>query len=126
MEYQTIKQLHITCVGLSVILFVLRGIWMLRNTEMLSQCWVKTLPHVIDTALLISALSLAIVSGQYPIEQNWLSAKLVGLLAYIVLGSFALKRGKTRRSRTAAFIAALVLFTYIVSVAISKQVLVFW
>ena len=125
-NYLTIKLLHITCVGLSGSLFVLRGFWMLRNTAMLDRRWVKVLPHVIDSALLASALTLATISRQYPIEQNWLTAKLVGLLVYIVLGAVALKRGKTRAGRTAAFIAAVTVFIYIISVAVTKQALVFW
>ena len=126
MDYLALRHLHITCVGLSGSLFVLRGIWMLRNSPLLHERWVKILPHVIDTALLASALCLAIISGQYPIAQNWLTAKLVGLLVYVVLGGIALKRGKTRRSRTAAFIAAMTVFMYIISVAVTKQVLIFW
>ena len=126
MDYLTIRHLHIACVVLSGSLFVLRGIWMLRNPAMLNRRWVKFLPHIIDTALLTSALSLAIISGQYPIAQNWLSAKLIGLLVYIVLGSIALKRGKTKLTRTAAFIGAMTVFIYIISVAVTRQALVFW
>lgn len=82
-------------------------------------------PHVIDTALLASAVTLAVLSGQYPLAQGWLSAKVLALLLYIVLGTVALKRGKTRAVRAGAFAAALACFGYIVAVAVSKQPLPF-
>nr|WP_110254982.1 SirB2 family protein [Undibacterium pigrum] len=121
MSYLAIKHLHLTCVGLSGSLFLLRGIWKMRDSAMLQQRWVKILPHVIDTILLGSALTLACWSGQYPFQQNWLTAKLLALLLYIALGTLALKRGKTPAIRLAAFIAAIATFIYIVSVALSRQ-----
>ncbi|PXX45079.1 SirB2 family protein [Undibacterium pigrum] len=120
-SYLAIKHLHLTCVGLSGSLFLLRGIWKMRDSAMLQQRWVKILPHVIDTILLGSALTLACWSGQYPFQQNWLTAKLLALLLYIALGTLALKRGKTPAIRLAAFIAAIATFIYIVSVALSRQ-----
>nr|WP_162044830.1 SirB2 family protein [Undibacterium sp. YM2] len=125
MNYLAIKHLHLTCVGLSGSLFLLRGIWKMRDSAMLDKRWVKVLPHVIDTLLLASALTLAVLSGQYPFQQNWLTAKLFALILYIVLGTVALKRGKTPAIRTAAFIAAILVFAYIISVALSKQVIPF-
>nr|WP_162062150.1 SirB2 family protein [Undibacterium sp. KW1] len=125
MNYLAIKHLHLTCVGLSGSLFLLRGIWKMRDSAMLDKRWVKVLPHVIDTLLLASALTLAVLSGQYPFQQNWLTAKLFALILYIVLGTVALKRGKTPAIRTAAFIAAVLVFAYIISVALSKQVIPF-
>ncbi len=124
-NYLAIKHLHLTCVGLSGSFFLLRGIWKMRDSAMLDKRWVKVLPHVIDTLLLASALTLAVLSGQYPFQQNWLTAKLFALILYIVLGTVALKRGKTPAIRTAAFIAAILVFAYIISVALSKQVIPF-
>jgi len=121
MNYITIKHLHMTCVGLSGFLFVFRGVWMVRASPLLEQRWVRVLPHLLDTLLLASALGLALLSAQYPFAQNWLTAKLIGLLIYIVLGTIALKRGRTRTMRIAALVAALVVFAYIVAVAVSKN-----
>lgn len=75
------------------------------------------LPHVIDTVLLASAIGLAILIRQYRGVNSWLTAKVVGVVAYIVLGSIALKRGRNRRVRLLAWIAALLAFGYIVLVA---------
>jgi uncharacterized membrane protein SirB2 len=123
MSYLAIKHLHMTCAALSGTFFFIRGIWMLRDSPRLQQRWVKTAPHIIDTVLLGSALTMAVWSSQYPFVQNWLTAKLLALVAYILLGTIALKRGKTKTVRTIAFVAALAVFAYIVKVAITRQVI---
>jgi uncharacterized membrane protein SirB2 len=114
-----------TCAALSGSLFLLRGTWMLRDSALLYRRWVKTLPHLVDTVLLASALTMVFWSHQYPFAQPWLTAKLIALVVYIVLGSVALKRGKTRAVRTSAFIAALLVFAYIITVAITRTPTVF-
>jgi len=124
-DYLGLKHFHMTCAGLSGALFLLRGAWMLRASPMLQQRWVGIAPHLVDTLLLASAVWLAVWSGQYPGRQPWLTAKLLALAGYIVLGSIALKRGRTKGQRQAAFVAALALFVYIVAVAVSKRPLPF-
>lgn len=121
MNYLAIKHLHMSFAALSGLLFLTRGIWMLRGSAMPQRRWVRIVPHVVDTLLLASALTLVVMSGQYPFVQGWLTAKLIALFVYIGLGSIALKRGRTRGTRTVAFIAALAVFTYIVAVAVTKQ-----
>ena len=124
MPYIALKHLHITFVALSGLLFLVRGIWMLRASPRLQQRWVKIVPHVVDTLLLASAIGLAVWSHQYPGQMPWLTAKVVGLVAYIVLGTIALKRGRTKGVRAAAFVGALACFVYIVAVAVTKNPLV--
>jgi uncharacterized membrane protein SirB2 len=121
MDYLSLKHFHMSCAALSGSLFLLRGAWMLRASPMLQQRWVRIAPHIVDTLLLASAIGLATWSHQYPGQQPWLTAKVAALLGYIVLGSIALKRGRTAGQRRAAFIAALLLFAYIVTVAITKR-----
>ena len=125
MDYFAIRYLHIACATLSGSFFLVRGIWMLRDSSMLNRRWVRVAPHVIDSVLLGSALLMVFLSGQYPFVQGWLTAKVLALLAYIALGAVALKRGKNKTVRICAFIAARAVFSYIVLVALSKQVLVF-
>lgn len=125
MDYLALKHFHMACAALSGSLFVLRGIWMLRESAMLQRRWVRIAPHVVDTLLLASALILVTWSRQYPLVQNWLTAKIIALIAYIALGTIALKRGRNKTVRVCAFIAALAIFAYIGSVAMTKQVLVF-
>jgi len=124
-NYLAIKYLHITSVALSGSFFLLRGFWMLRESDMLQQRWVKVLPHIIDTLLLSSALIMVFWSAQYPFVQPWLTAKVVALIAYIGLGTVALKRGKTKAVRTWAWLAALATFAYIVAVALTRQAMIF-
>lgn len=123
--YNLLKLLHIACVALSGAGFVLRGIWMLQGSPMLVRRWVRVAPHVVDTVLLASAIALAGMIGQYPLAHGWLTAKLLGLIAYISLGTVALKRGHTIEIRVLAFCAALMVLAYIISVAITKSVLPF-
>ena len=125
MTYLAIKHFHILCAMLSGSLFLLRGCWMVAGATLLEKRGWKVLPHVIDTFLLASALVMVFWSAQYPFVQPWLTAKVLALVCYIVLGAFALKRGKTHGGRIRAFVAALAVFAYIVSVAITKQPLPF-
>lgn len=125
LSYLAVKHLHITCAAISGSFFIVRGIWKLRDSAMLERRWVRILPHLVDTLLLASALTMVFWSGQYPFVQNWLTAKVLALLAYIVLGTIALKRGKTPAIRAYAFGAAVTLFAYILAVAISRQALPF-
>ena len=120
-NYLAIKHIHITFAALSGGFFLLRGLWMLLDSPMLQQRWVRIVPHVVDTLLLTSALALVFWSGQYPFVQSWLTAKVLALVAYIVLGTIALKRGKTKGVRTFALLAALATFAYIVAVALTRQ-----
>lgn len=121
MTYLTLKNIHVTCVVLSYFFFVVRGVWMMRESSLLARPWVKIAPHAIDTVLLVSAIAMAVMIRQYPFSAPWLTAKLVGLIVYIALGMVALKRGKTKRTRMAAWIAAQLVFFYIVAVALTKR-----
>ena len=121
MTYLILRDVHITCVILSGIGFFLRGCWRLVDSPLYRRRWARILPHLVDTALLASAITLAVWSGQSPGSQPWLAAKLCALLAYIVLGTIALKRGRTPATRGAAFAGAVLVFAYIVAVAVTKQ-----
>lgn len=121
MSYLLLKTIHVSCVALTISLFLLRGFWMLQDSARLQQRWVKILPHVIDATLLTSALLLAYRVGQYPFINGWLTAKVIALLLYIGLGTIAIKRGRTKRIRVAAWFGALLVFGYIVSVALTRQ-----
>lgn len=125
MDYLLLKHFHMTCAALSGSFFLVRGTWMLAGSSLLQRRWVKTAPHLIDSLLLASAIGLAVWSHQYPGPQPWLTAKLVALVAYILLGSVALKYGPTKAVRSLAFAAALATFGYIVAVAVTKNALFF-
>ena len=120
-SYLALKHLHVTCVVLSGLGFSLRGWWMLTGSPLLQARLARIVPHVVDTLLLGSALVMAWQSGQYPFAQNWLTAKFFGLLAYILCGTMALKRGRTPRQRLVFLVLALAAFAYIVSVALARS-----
>ena len=126
LAYDELKAAHVASAAASLALFVLRGAWMIGAPHRLKRRWVRVVPHVIDTVLLVSAIALAVMIGNYPGTHGWLTAKVAGLFAYIVLGSIALKLGRTRGVRIAAFAAALAMFAYIVSAAITKSPAGFW
>jgi uncharacterized membrane protein SirB2 len=119
--YLAVKHLHILCAILSGSGFVLQGVWMMCRSPLLAHRVTRTLPHVIDTVFLGSAITLATMSGQYPFVAAWVTAKVVGLVIYIALGATALRWGHTMRIRVLALIAAIVTFSWIVSVALSKN-----
>jgi uncharacterized membrane protein SirB2 len=126
MSITAIVHLHGLFVILSLIGFVTRGYWMLRDCPALHARWVKIAPHVIDTLLLVTALWAAWVmfwsNGVHP---AFLTAKIIGLLVYIGLGTVALKRGKTKTIRTLAFVAAIAVFVYLMAVGKTMQVIPF-
>jgi uncharacterized membrane protein SirB2 len=121
MSYFAVKHLHITFAALSGFLFFVRGILMLRDSPLVNRYWVRRSSHVIDTVLLASALTMVVWSAQYPFVQGWLTAKVIAVFVYIGFGAVALKRGKTKGIRTAAFIAAMLVLGYIVRTALTKQ-----
>lgn len=121
MDTSILKHLHVTFVTLSYSLFFVRGVWMLRDSPLSSMHLMKIAPHVVDTLLLLSAVALAWQYGISPLETPWLGTKIVALLLYIIIGSIALKRGKTRTIRISAWLLAQVVFFYMVSVAITHN-----
>lgn len=123
--YTALKFIHIACVVLSIAGFIVRGLWMLRDSPWLRNKWVKVVPHVNDTLLLVAGIVLAVRIQQYPFVHGWLTAKALALIAYIVVGAIGLKYGKTRNIRIAAWLSAIILFLYIVLVALTRQVLPF-
>lgn len=119
--YALLKDLHRGCALLSVAGFTLR--W---GAGLAQHAWVRgrtarTLPHGVDTVLLASALALAFGAGFTPANSPWLATKIVALLAYIGLGMVALSARRTRATRVAAGIAALLVFGHIVAVAFVKH-----
>lgn len=119
--YPAIKHLHVTCVILSGTGFFLRGLLMYRDSPLLRQRWIKVAPHINDTVLLAAALALTVLTDQYPFVDAWVTAKVFGLMVYIILGSLALKAGRTRQQRIVAWLASLGVFGYVASVALTKS-----
>jgi uncharacterized membrane protein SirB2 len=121
MSYLAFKHLHVTCVVLSGLGFALRGWWMLVDSPRLKSRLARVVPHVIDSVLLGSALVMAWQSSQYPFAQGWLTAKFFGLLAYILCGTMALKRARTKGRRVVFLVLAVLAYAYIVGVALTRN-----
>jgi len=121
MEYGTLKIIHQCAVAVSFAGFVARGIGMFQGATWVRQRVAKTLPHIIDTVLIVSAIWLAWLLRLSPSNTPWIAAKIVGLLVYIALGMVALRFGRTQGMRAGAWVAALLTFGYIVSVALTKD-----
>ena len=126
MQYLIAHHTHVTFVTISIVLFVLRGGLMLAGSPWLQAPVLRVLPHVVDTMLLASALWLVSVLHLPFFQVPWLMAKVAGLIAYIALGSLALRPGRSKPVRITALVAALVTVGWIVSVAIRHDPLGFF
>lgn len=117
MIYLVVKQVHYYSVLTSFALFLLRGAVVLSGHALPGNIVLRMLPHAVDTVLLATALWLTTLIQQFPFVHGWLTVKVVLLVVYIVLGSYALKRAPTRRGKAIAFVLAAATFGYIYSVA---------
>lgn len=125
MSFLLLKTIHVSSATISITLFILRGIWSFNGSTIMQQRWIKTVPHFVDTVLIASALGLAYTIEQYPFVDAWLTAKFFALILHIILGSVAIKYGKTRTIRISAWFGAIAMFTYIVMVAMTHDPLPF-
>ena len=119
--FEAFKLVHVSCAFMSIAGFGLRGYWMASEHPLLQHRAAKVLPHIIDTLLLGSAITLLFLLHLSPLAQPWLIAKIIALLVYIGLGMVALRLGRTRKTKVIAWLLALLTVVYIVSVAYSKS-----
>lgn len=121
MTYALIKNLHTLAAIVTITGFILRGYWMMTNRDILQHRVTRTVPHIVDTVFLLSGIAMLVMLSLNPLTQDWLLAKFAGLIAYILLGTIAIRRGPTMQVRRTAFVGALAVFAYIVGVALSKS-----
>lgn len=120
MNYLLIKHLHVTAAALSILFFIIRSYWSVTENGLLQKKVVKIAPHIIDTVLLVCAILLSMMLGPAA-SQPWVLTKIVLLVVYIGVGTIAIKRGRTPRSRAIAAVIAVAIFFYIVGVAIKHH-----
>lgn len=118
-DYLVLRQIHAGFAVATFLIFFGRGALLLAGRPL--PRILRWLPHLNDTLLLIAAITLAVWSGQYPFQQSWLTAKVVALVVYIVLGKQALRSGLTWKQRLPWFVAALLSIAYIFAVALSRS-----
>jgi len=122
-SYEILKLVHVSCVVISGSLFVYRYARLRTHPEQPLAKALKVLPHVNDTVLLSCAIGMLILIGVNPFTTPWLLAKIVALLVYIVLGAICMRTAPGSRRQMVSFVAAISVFTYILLVALSKQVI---
>jgi uncharacterized membrane protein SirB2 len=115
--YLQIKSVHVAMVIASGLLFALRGAAVLAGARWAMAAPLRYLSYTIDTSLLTAALMLLTALKLNPFTVPWLAVKLGLLVVYVVLGSLALKRARSRRSRAAFYVAALATFGFMYFVA---------
>jgi len=120
-SYLFIKYIHITAAIFSISGFLLRAYWRFLSTHKLNNKFVKFIPHINDTILIISAITLTTYIKQYPLTDQWLTAKLTLLITYIITGYIALKTKFTKTQSLIALVIALVSFTAIVLIAVKHS-----
>lgn len=119
--YLLIKWTHVLTVVLSGALLFARGLAAHLGARWTMAWPLRWLSYTIDTVLFTAAVLLTAIVHQYPFVHDWLTVKVLLLGVYIVLGSLALKRGGTRRTRVICWIAALLVYIFIISVARSHD-----
>ena len=105
----------------SLLLFIWRGASMWLQKPVQQHLWRRTVPDAVDTLLLLTGITMAVLLEVSPWEHGWLAAKLIALLVYIGLGTVAFRFGRTLLIKRSSFVAALAVFGYIVSVAYSMN-----
>ncbi|MBB3168145.1 SirB2 family protein [Simiduia aestuariiviva] len=116
-----LKHIHMGLALLSITGFFVRGIGRQLDAPWLHSRLTRVAPHIVDTALLVSALGLLYAYQWNPFQQDWLTAKICALLIYIGLGVIAFRLAKTPRHQATAWILALFTAIYIVCVAFTKD-----
>lgn len=125
MVYTAVKHIHLTMIGLSVMLFIARFGMKLKGSALLQKKWLRIAPHAIDTLLLLSGIALSVIISQYPIVDGWLTEKLVAVIAYILLAAMAMKANRGTVYRVCCFIGALAWLAFAAKLAVLKQVVFF-
>lgn len=119
--YEALKALHVAAVAVSGVGFIARGALMLAGSPLLQARFVRIAPHVVDTVLLVSAVTVAAQARISPLAHPWLAAKIAGLLAYVALGAVALRYGRSRRTRALALAGSIIAFAYVVGAALQRD-----
>jgi uncharacterized membrane protein SirB2 len=119
--YLILNIVHVACAIASICGFMLRGYWMMTSSDLLQRKLTRIAPHIIDTLFLLSGITMLYMLSLNPLTQGWLVAKFGGLIAYILLGTIAIKRGPTMQIRMIAFVGAVSVFAYIAGVALSRS-----
>lgn len=120
-HYLALKATHVALVVTSGSLFAVRGMAVLAGQRWAMQQPWRTLSYTIDTLLLAAGVTLWVALGLGPVRSPWLGTKLALLVVYVILGSLALKRGRTPAVQRASYAAALATYLFMASVAVHHR-----
>jgi uncharacterized membrane protein SirB2 len=120
-----IKQIHVATVVVTFILFVIRGTWYYFRADKPLNKVLRFLPHINDTLLTVTGISMAFMYSISPLVETWFLAKLIALLLYIGLGMYAFREKRLYGSRLLAWCLALLVFVYILGVVRTHSALPF-
>ena len=115
--YPQIKLIHVAAVVASGSLFLMRGLSVQAGRPWAMAAPVRFSSYCIDTVLLAAAVMLLVIVPAAAFANGWLAAKLALLVVYVGLGTVALKRGRTRRTRLTCFVAALAVYGSMLAIA---------
>ena len=120
-----LKHTHLTAMLISFLLFFVRGCLMMRESNASKHRAFLIAPHIVNLLLIGTGIGLAVVMHFNPANQPWLAVKLVSLVVYIILGVLTFKH-PALKVRKILWLLALIVFAFIVSVALSKNPLGFF
>ncbi|WP_147197178.1 SirB2 family protein [Pantoea sp. CCBC3-3-1] len=122
--YSAVKTLHMVTVAITLLMLLLRFFWLQTGSAMMQRRWVRIVPHLNDTLLLLSGAWLVAITHFYPFSPQgaWLTEKLFGVIIYIALGFIALgRKPRAQKARWIAFIVAIAMLVLIYHLATTKM-----
>lgn len=120
--YSLIRAIHATTAITSFILLVVRTYFLLHAKYRLKSRAIKLSPHIIDTILLSSAISLVYIGGySVNLENAWIIAKIVTLILYIFSGLYLFRLARRRKQIYITLSVSSLLYLYIILVAFTKN-----
>lgn len=106
----------------SIVLFILRVRLLVIKSAELKKPTYRILPHINDSILLISAISLLVMGSIVPGNDNpWVIAKIIAMIIYILTGFYIFKSARSRQNIILMFIFALMIYAYIIHTALTKS-----
>lgn len=107
--------LHIAFAYLSLGLLLVRGVLSAKRVDWRQYKLLKIAPHIVDTVLLISGITIFFLFG-FSWAETWIWSKLLFLVLYIVFAAKAFKKDQPFSLKH--FLLAVVSFMLIMLVAV--------
>jgi uncharacterized membrane protein SirB2 len=119
--YFIIKHLHMTFAFISILGFMVRGVLAINQHAIMRKKWIRILPHINDTLLLVAAIYLAWSLRANPLSHDWLLVKIIALFVYIGIATVVIKTRGSKLTQWTSYGLAILVFAYIVAVAVTKS-----